>query len=65
MYLHFIFHVEVVQIELSKDAINQCSYIVLLINMRVYSFNKKRMLKGLLNVSIFNYLLLIKPLKEN
>lgn len=35
MYLHFIFHVELVQIELSKDAINQCSYIVLLINMRV------------------------------
>lgn len=33
LYLHFIFHVELVQIELSKDAINQCSYIVLLINM--------------------------------
>lgn len=33
LYLRFVFHVEVVQMELSKDAINQWSYIVLLINM--------------------------------
>lgn len=33
LYLGFIFHVEAVQRELSKDAINQGSNVVLLINM--------------------------------